>query len=336
VGGVSVVGLREQLLVIAGAAPSGHFLHFRMQLAGRFVNAFRPIAALDDLVLEIPCVGQMQTVYLACAPRARRQGGRDRVERVECLWADCDTDEALAARARFEPAPSLDIASGGLTASGQDKLHSYWRLAMRVDAETADVALRRLQRHLGSDPQCAEAARVLRPIGSTWRKDGLVRPVELVHVDLRAVYPIEDILDGTEPLPTPERRRATAAAPAVPDVHHDGHGIDYAALGGDSLDALAAALKAVPPAVYVAALTGREPNRAGKICCPFHEDWNPSFHVYPTADQGWACFQCDTGQGRVVGGSIVDLGARLYGMDPRREYPALLRRLAHDLLGDES
>jgi hypothetical protein len=211
------------------------------------------------------------------------------------------------------------IASGGLTASGQRKVHDYWRLAMHVDADTADAALKRLRHHLGSDSRCAEPARVLRPIGSTWRKDGLVRPVELIHVDLSGVYPIDDVLDGTDALPTPEPPRRARVRLDGNDSH--------------SLGALEAALKAVPPPVYVAALTGREPNRAGKIQCPFHDDWNPSFHVYPTAEQGWACFQCDNGNGRVAGGSIVDLGARLYGMDPRRDYPALLRRLGHELLG---
>jgi hypothetical protein len=147
---------------------------------------------------------------------------------------DCDTDEALAAGARFEPSPSLVIASGGLTASGQRKVHDYWRLAMHVDGDMADAALKRLQRHLGSDPRCAEAARVLRPIGTTWRKDGLVRPVELLHVDLSAVYPIDVVLDGTEALPTPEPPRQARIR----------------ALGNGShrLDALEAALKGGPAA----------------------------------------------------------------------------------------
>ena len=69
-----------------------------------------------------------------------------------------------------------------------------------------------------------------------------------------------------------------------------------------------------------------------RVAYGLHDDWNPSFHVYPTAEQGWACFQCDNGNGRVAGRSIVDLGARLYGIDPRGDYPALLRRLGHELL----
>ena len=191
--------------MIAGAAPSPHFLHYRVETPRGFRNGYRPIRELDQLADELLALGAHCTMYLACAPRARRSGGRDGVERVECLWADCDTDEALAALDRFEPPPSLLIASGGLTDTGQRKLHAYWRLAMHVDAEEADAALKRLQRHLGSDSRCAEPARVLRPAGSTWRKDGEVRPVELVSVDLCAVYPIADVLYCTEPPPARSR-----------------------------------------------------------------------------------------------------------------------------------
>jgi hypothetical protein len=334
---VSAIGLREQLRVIAGAAPSGHYINWRREYAeGKFERNFCRIADMDRLALSLVAAGASRTVYLACAPRAWKGGGRDAVEWVECLWADCDTDDALARRSQLKPA-SLVIASGGLTPSGRRKLHDYWPLATHVDAETADVALKRIQRHLGSDPQCAEPARVLRPIGTTWRKDGLVRPVELVHVDPSAVYSIDDVLEGTEPLPAPEPPPPAPRKRAQDRVYGRGRrGIDYRALGGQRLGALEAVLKAIPPTIYVPALTGREPNSADKIQCPFHEDWNPSFHVYKTAERGWACFQCDNGNGRVAGGSIVDLGARLYGMDPRREYPALLRRLGHELLGGDS
>ena len=185
---------RDHLLVVAGASPSNHYLHYRVEGRRGFRSAYLPVWHLDGAAEELSEIGAQTTVYLACAPRARRQGGRDGVERVECLWADCDTDEALAALGRFEPPPSLLIASGGLTDAGERKLHAYWRLTMHVDAEEADAALKRLQRHLGSDSRCAEPARVLRPAGSTWRKDGEVRPVELVSVDLCAVYPVADVL----------------------------------------------------------------------------------------------------------------------------------------------
>jgi hypothetical protein len=99
------------------------------------------------------------------------------------------------------------------------------------------------------------------------------------------------------------------------------------------ISALEAALKRIPPPVYVPALTGREPDAAGKIECPFHEDWNPSFHVYDSPERGWACYQCAAVQDVVIGGSIIDLGARLYGIAPAgADYARLLRRRAAELL----
>ena len=97
---------------------------------------------------------------------------------------------------------------------------------------------------------------------------------------------------------------------------------------GVDVPALEAALKRIAPTVYVPALTGRDPDPAGKIACPFHEDRHPSLHVYESAERGWTCYQCNTG------GSIVDLGARLYGLHHRgADYPVLLRRIAEELLG---
>jgi len=48
-----------------------------------------------------------------------------------------------------------------------------------------------------------------------------------------------------------------------------------------------------------------------KLWCRFHEDTHPSFHVYPTPAQGWHCFSCRTG------GSIYDLAAALWDLEPR-------------------
>ncbi len=62
-------------------------------------------------------------------------------------------------------------------------------------------------------------------------------------------------------------------------------------------------LLTIPATTYVPALTGRQPNRAGKVCCPFHDDGTPSLQLY---EHGWYCFACR------VGGSIYDFGALLW------------------------
>lgn len=87
----------------------------------------------------------------------------------------------------------------------------------------------------------------------------------------------------------------------------------------------------IPPPVYVAALCHVEvPDRGGTICCPVpgHEDRTPSFHVYAEPDRGWYCFGACA-----CGGSIYDLGAVLFGIEPRgREFHDLRKLLARELL----
>ena len=88
-------------------------------------------------------------------------------------------------------------------------------------------------------------------------------------------------------------------------------------------------LRAIEPAVYVKALTGREPGRDRKVNCPLHRDRTPSLHVYETADDGWFCFGCQRG------GSVYDLGGSLLGLCTRgRGFHELRRRLYRLLLPD--
>ena len=89
-------------------------------------------------------------------------------------------------------------------------------------------------------------------------------------------------------------------------------------------------LRSIPATVYVPALLGVELGRDHKALCPFHAEEEPSLHAYD-GSRGWFCFGC----GR--GGSIVDLGAHLWGVEPRgRGYHELRRRLAAELLARAS
>jgi len=94
-------------------------------------------------------------------------------------------------------------------------------------------------------------------------------------------------------------------------------------------------LLAIPTVDYVRALAGLEPNRAGKVHCPFHDpDATPSLHCYN--DGTWYCFgACRTG------GSIYDFAARLWlpgqpsGAQLRgRRFVEVRDRLAAILLGE--
>ena len=102
-------------------------------------------------------LGRRTDVYVGCAPRTRRHGGRDAVNRAFVLWADCDGEAAVAALANFEPAPSIVIASG--TSSN---CHAYWPLAEPLLREDVEDANRRLAHALGADLASADRARILR------------------------------------------------------------------------------------------------------------------------------------------------------------------------------
>jgi hypothetical protein len=60
-------------------------------------------------------LGRRTDVYVGCAPRTRRHGGRDAVEHALVLWADCDGADAVRVLERFEPQPSIVVASGAAT-----------------------------------------------------------------------------------------------------------------------------------------------------------------------------------------------------------------------------
>ena len=58
-------------------------------------------ARLRGLATRAIVLGRRTDVYVGCAPRTRRHGGRDAVDRAFVLWADCDGEDAVAALARL-------------------------------------------------------------------------------------------------------------------------------------------------------------------------------------------------------------------------------------------
>lgn len=73
---------------------------------------------------------------------------------------------------------------------------------------------------------------------------------------------------------------------------------------------IAQRIRELVPARDAAEHYGFTPNRAGYICCPFHNERTPSLKLYP--DGGWHCFGCGKG------GSSIDFVMGLYGLDFRQ------------------
>ena len=126
-------------------------------VARKFIRVY----GIRRTMLEIERLAPHADVFIGCAPRTSYTSGTlDDIERVWCLWVDCDTPEASARLRRFRPRPSLVIASGG-----PDRHHAYWPLNCPLSTAGADRANRRLAKALGADNVC-DATRVLRPVGS--------------------------------------------------------------------------------------------------------------------------------------------------------------------------
>src|SRR5256885_2930622 len=95
------------LAALAGSAGRGELLELRYRLddGQRMGQVFDYPARLRGLATRAIALGRRTDVYVGCAPRTRRHGGRDAVQRAFVLWADCDGDDAVTALAAFAPAP---------------------------------------------------------------------------------------------------------------------------------------------------------------------------------------------------------------------------------------
>ena len=279
-------GLLVWINALWGAEPTGYAeLRWRTR---RGPGMGRSFIELQDPRLPqlIRARGGETDIYAGVAPRARRDGTRDGIERAHVLWADLGDAGAVRAAERFSPPPSMIVTSGS-----EGCAHAYWVLWPPASPGEVERANRRLAYHLGADLRATDAPRILRPPGTFNWKQGWPVPVELVKVDY-AIHTVADVVGHLpDPLPRPADVASEPASPVADDP-----------------------LEAVPVAQYVEALTGLAADAGGKLSCPLpdHDDRTPSFQVYPSNDS-WFCFGCERG------GRIYQLAALLAG------YPLPLR-----------
>lgn len=285
---------------LSGREPHGGLIEVRYRKPGgamhqRFHRVDRPELAAHVIRL----LARRRDVYVGCAPRRRRSGGRRAIERVWALWADCDGPAASKRLAEFEPQAAIVVRSGSA-----DNRHAYWPLREPLTPREAETANRRLAHALGADPAATDTARILRPPHTRNFKHDPPALVVLERLgdDRRMAA---DIVAGLRD-PRPDAGRKAEPGPAL--------------RRGDPL-------RAIEPAIYVEALTGQRVGRTRKVHCPFHEDVDPSLHVYEGGERGWYCFSCRRGT------SVYDLAGPLWGLRTRgSDFVELRRRLIALLL----
>ena len=295
------------LAALAGCAGRGELLELRYRLEDRqrMGQVFDRPDRLRGLATRALALGRRTDVYVGCAPRTRRHGGRDAIDRAFVLWADCDGEDAVAALREFEPAPSIVIGSG----TGSN-CHVYWPLTEPLGRDEVERANRRLAHALGADRASADVARILRVPGTLSWKHKPPTAVNAIRLDTVRLVSAADVAGSLPDPPAPAPVRATI----VPVSHR----------GDDPLLAIA-------PEVYVRRLLGVDVPRHRKVPCPFHEDRHASLHVYETAERGWYCFgACRRG------GTIYDLAAPLYGYTARGDDFLRLRAELRRLFGLEA
>jgi RepB DNA-primase from phage plasmid/CHC2 zinc finger len=312
----NVLGLAPQqqarlfLRALALPAPDGALIELRYKRrdGGGMLQHWTPCTDAPSAAAVAVDVGRHADTYAGVARRMQREGGKDAVPAVRWLWADCDAPQATQALEAFDPpAPMVVRSSPG-------KGHAYWPLREWLGADDAERALRRLAHALGADSACAERARILRVPGTLNHKHGTPEPVELIRFEPPArSFTVADVVGG---LPDPEPERDTPVAVGRP-----------AGMDGTVADVL----RGIPAEAYVPALIGQEAIR-GYVRCPFHsggQERTPSLFVRGRAghEQDWHCFGCGEG------GGIFDLAARLWGLNTRADFSALLQRLTAEILG---
>lgn len=206
--------LRRQLAAIAGDEPLSSYFELRFKLTrGGMGQDFIPIRESYRAARAILNRSQTTDVYVGAAPRARRAGTGDAVERVWCLWVDCDTTEAVERLRAFRPLPSIVNRSG---TGGH--LHAWWPLRESILPVHAVRANRRLALALGADRAATDAARIMRAPGTLHHKHQPPTPVECVRLELDSfdvASIVRGLADDPAYLPKPTARRR-GRAPADP------------------------------------------------------------------------------------------------------------------------
>ena len=110
---------------------------------------------------------------------------------------------------------TLEVASGGITAEGQRKLHLYWRLTEPAEGEDIVTVCRlrhAIATKVGGDPSCRSAHQPIRVAGTVHAKSGVPRLVEILGSS-QVERDLGDLAEAVLAMPPLDGEGASAASP---------------------------------------------------------------------------------------------------------------------------
>ncbi len=303
--------LERYLQLLAGSDPGERLLEIRYRRTTGMGQRFIPATDIEHAAGVIRRLGTRTDTYVGVLLRDRPAGGREAVSRSHLVFVELDTPASEQLLQRSPAPPSMLIASGT-----KGHAHAYWLLREPVTAQAAQAANRKLALRVGGDLASVDATRILRPPQTVNHKHSPPVEVRLALLDPQRSYLLWELTAGLE---DPAAKHGTGAERQV--LVEDRARRGRRAGNGDLVYEQ---LRAIPTGEYVTRLTGREPNREGKIACPFHDDRTPSLQCY--GDGTWCCFGCRRG------GTVFDFASALWGLHTKgREFLELRARLAQQL-----
>ena len=156
--------------------------------------------SIDQLMYEflgMQALAKSFNVYFGVCPRSRKEGTKDAVREVRCLWVDLDAKPAESGKAQaltrlkeFPIQPTVIVDSG-------NGYHAYWVLKEpETEKKSVELYLRGLCSALGGDKSSCEVARVLRFPGTNNHKNPTnFLPVRIIQIDPSRAYNLADF-DG--------------------------------------------------------------------------------------------------------------------------------------------
>jgi len=298
----NVGDLLTYLRMLAGDSQPSQFFDMRYGTRhGVMRQRFVSVRRVHQIARRVTDLAAGADVYVGVALRDRAHGNKSAISGSYLLYIECDDPTARERLEDFAYTPSMIVASGS-----PGHLHIYWRLRERASSAQVESLNRRLALTLHGEPGCADIVRLLRPPTSLNHKYTPPVAVEIVERNPRARHSLRELADSLPEDPQPSVTRGTLAM--------------RRRVGRTALDR---ELLVVPAADYVRVLANLEPNKAGKVLCPFHEETDPSLQLYP--DGTFYCF----GARCRKGGTIFDFAAALWGTGTRdQDFLELRQRLA--------